>query len=83
MPDDGMHTLPLYYVTMTKYDDKYSNVHVVYEKDDVSMTMGEVLEKAEKPEVRIAERENTHTLPSFLGGRENPFVGECDLCAVT
>lgn len=77
MPDQGMHTLPLYYVTMTKYDDKYRNVHVVYEKDDVSMTMGEVLEKAGKTQVRIAETEKyPHVTFFFSGGRENPFVGE-------
>lgn len=77
MPDLGMHTMPLYYVTMTRYDEKFRNVQVVYEKDDVSMTMGEVLEKAGKTQVRIAETEKyPHVTFFFSGGREAPFEGE-------
>ena len=77
MPDFGMKTLPLYYVTMTRYDETFKNVKVVYEKDDVSMTMGEVLEKAGKTQVRIAETEKyPHVTFFFSGGREAPFDGE-------
>lgn len=77
MPDFGMKTLPLYYVTMTRYDETFKNVKVVYEKDDVSMTMGEVLEKASKTQVRIAETEKyPHVTFFFSGGREAPFDGE-------
>lgn len=77
MPDLGMKTLPLYYVTMTRYDETFKNVKVVYEKDDVSMTMGEVLEKAGKTQVRIAETEKyPHVTFFFSGGREAPFDGE-------
>lgn len=73
----NMHTLPLYYVTMTRYDDTYHNVHVMYDKDDVTMTLGEVLEKAGKTQVRIAETEKyPHVTFFFSGGREEPFVGE-------
>ena len=73
----NMHTLPLYYVTMTRYDDTYRDVHVMFEKDDVSMTMGEVLEKAGKTQVRIAETEKyPHVTFFFSGGREEPFKGE-------
>lgn len=77
MHEYNMHTLPLHYVTMTRYDDTYRNVHVMFEKDDVSMTMGEVLEKAGKTQVRIAETEKyPHVTFFFSGGREEPFRGE-------
>lgn len=77
MPEHGMHTLPLHYVTMTRYDDTYRNVQVIYEKDDVGMTMGEVLERAGKTQVRIAETEKyPHVTFFFSGGREEPFQGE-------
>ncbi|MEO6759294.1 MAG: 2,3-bisphosphoglycerate-independent phosphoglycerate mutase, partial [Saprospiraceae bacterium] len=77
MPEQGMHTLPLYYVTMARYDHSFTNIHVLFEKDDVSMTLGEVIEKAGKTQVRIAETEKyPHVTFFFSGGRENPFLGE-------
>lgn len=77
MPEYGMSMLPLYYVTMTRYDDTYRDVHVMFEKDDVSMTLGEVIEKAGKTQVRIAETEKyPHVTFFFSGGREAPFEGE-------
>ncbi|MDO8367741.1 MAG: 2,3-bisphosphoglycerate-independent phosphoglycerate mutase [Saprospiraceae bacterium] len=77
IPDFGMKTLPLYYVTMTRYDHDFKNVHVMFEKDDVRMTLGEVLERAGKTQVRIAETEKyPHVTFFFSGGREDPFVGE-------
>jgi 2,3-bisphosphoglycerate-independent phosphoglycerate mutase len=77
LPESGMHTLPLHYVTMTRYDERFRNVHVVYEKDDVRMTLGEVLEQAGKTQVRIAETEKyPHVTFFFSGGREAEFVGE-------
>ncbi len=77
IPDYGMKTLPLYYVTMTRYDHDFKNVHVLFEKDDVRMTLGEVLERAGKTQVRIAETEKyPHVTFFFNGGREEPFIGE-------
>ncbi len=77
MHEYNMHTLPLYYVTMTRYDDTYRDVKVMFEKDDVTMTLGEVLEKAGKTQVRIAETEKyPHVTFFFSGGREEPFKGE-------
>jgi 2,3-bisphosphoglycerate-independent phosphoglycerate mutase len=76
-PDFGMKTLPLYYVTMTRYDHQFKNVQVMFEKDDVTMTLGEVLERAGKTQVRIAETEKyPHVTFFFSGGREDAFVGE-------
>lgn len=73
----NMHALSLYYVTMTRYDDTYQNVHVMFEKDDVTMTLGEVIERAGKTQVRIAETEKyPHVTFFFSGGREEPFNGE-------
>jgi 2,3-bisphosphoglycerate-independent phosphoglycerate mutase len=75
--EQNMHKLNLYYVTMTNYDDTYLNVHVIYDKDNITETLGEVLEKANKKQIRIAETEKyPHVTFFFSGGREKPFVGE-------
>ena len=72
-----MHKLNLYYVTMTNYNDTYQNVHVVYDKDNITETLGEVLEKHNKTQIRIAETEKyPHVTFFFSGGREQPFHGE-------
>jgi 2,3-bisphosphoglycerate-independent phosphoglycerate mutase len=73
----NMHKLNLYYVTMTNYDDTYQNVHVIYDKDNINETLGEVLEKNKKTQIRIAETEKyPHVTFFFSGGREQPFQGE-------
>ena len=72
-----MHKLNLYYVTMTNYNDTYQNVHIVYDKDNITETLGEVLEKHNKTQIRIAETEKyPHVTFFFSGGREQPFHGE-------
>lgn len=75
--EQNMHKLNLYYVTMTNYDDTFQNIHVIYDKDNVTETIGEVLEKAGKKQIRIAETEKyPHVTFFFSGGREIPFDGE-------
>jgi 2,3-bisphosphoglycerate-independent phosphoglycerate mutase len=75
--EQNMHKLDLYYVTLTNYDETYKNVKVVYNKDNITETLGEVLEKAGKKQIRIAETEKyPHVTFFFSGGREQPFVGE-------
>ena len=75
--EQNMHKLNLYYVTLTNYDETYKNVKVVYNKDNVTETLGEVLEKAGKKQIRIAETEKyPHVTFFFSGGREEPFIGE-------
>ena len=75
--EQNMHKLNLYYVTLTNYDETYQNVKVVYNKDNITETLGEVLEKAGKKQIRIAETEKyPHVTFFFSGGREVPFVGE-------
>lgn len=73
----NMHPLKLYYVTMTNYDDTFENIHVVYDKENLQDTLGEVLERAGKQQIRIAETEKyPHVTFFFNGGREEPFKGE-------
>jgi 2,3-bisphosphoglycerate-independent phosphoglycerate mutase len=75
--EHNMHKLNLYYVTLTNYDETYENVHVIYNKDNVTETLGEVLEKAGKKQIRIAETEKyPHVTFFFSGGREEEFTGE-------
>ncbi len=77
MPEHGMQPLPLWYVTMTNYDDKYQHVKVIFDKDHLSKTLGEVIANAGKTQLRIAETEKyPHVTFFFSGGRENPFSGE-------
>ncbi|MES2874270.1 MAG: 2,3-bisphosphoglycerate-independent phosphoglycerate mutase [Bacteroidota bacterium] len=76
-PEFNMEPLPLYYVTLTSYDDTFSNVNVVFTKDDLSSTLGEVLQQHSKKQVRIAETEKyPHVTFFFSGGREIEFNGE-------
>ena len=80
--EQNMHKMNLHYVTMTKYDDSFENVHIAYEKDNLVNTMGEVLEAAGKKQIRIAETEKyPHVTFFFSGGREAEFVGEKRLIA--
>jgi len=77
MHELNMHKLKLYFVTLTNYDDSYTGVHVVYDKEKLQDTLGEVLEKAGKNQIRIAETEKyPHVTFFFNGGREKPFDGE-------
>ena len=75
--EQNMHKLNLYFVTLTNYDETYKNVKVVYNKDNITETLGEVLEKNNKTQIRIAETEKyPHVTFFFSGGREIPFRGE-------
>jgi 2,3-bisphosphoglycerate-independent phosphoglycerate mutase len=79
-PEFGMKKLPLYYVTMTRYDDSFQNVHILFEKDNLTHTLGETLSSANKTQLRIAETEKyPHVTFFFNGGREEPFEGESRL----
>ncbi len=77
MPDFGMKKLPLHFVTMTRYDETYANVSVLFENDNLTKTMGEVVADAGLSQVRIAETEKyPHVTFFFSGGREEPFKNE-------
>jgi 2,3-bisphosphoglycerate-independent phosphoglycerate mutase len=76
-PDFDMKPLKLYYITMTIYDDTFHDVHVIYEKDNLTHTLGEVIADASKNQIRIAETEKyPHVTFFFSGGREEPFKNE-------
>ena len=78
--DHGMKKLDLYYLTMTNYDDTFKGVKVVFDKDNLKMTLGEVLANHGKKQIRIAETEKyPHVTFFFSGGRETEFEGETRL----
>lgn len=76
-PEYGMKPLHIDYYTMTRYDAKFKNVHVIFEKDNLHNTLGEILSKMDRTQVRIAETEKyPHVTFFFNGGREKEFKGE-------
>ncbi|QIL38411.1 2,3-bisphosphoglycerate-independent phosphoglycerate mutase [Pedobacter sp. HDW13] len=76
-PEQQMHKLPLYYVTMTTYDESFEKVNVIFTKDDLTKTIGEVLADNNKNQIRIAETEKyPHVTFFFSGGREAEFANE-------
>ncbi|MCL6268295.1 2,3-bisphosphoglycerate-independent phosphoglycerate mutase [Flagellimonas myxillae] len=75
--EHNMHKLDLYYVTLTNYDDSFNGIKVVYDKENIKDTLGEVLANHGKNQIRIAETEKyPHVTFFFNGGREEPFEGE-------
>ena len=77
MPEEGMHTIPLYYCCLTPYDDEFTGLHILFGKEHVQKTLGEVVSAAGKRQLRIAETEKyAHVTFFFNGGREEPFENE-------
>lgn len=78
MPEAGMKTIPnLQYFCMTPYDANYKGLHILFDKENVSNTLGEYLEEQKKTQLHIAETEKyAHVTFFFNGGREEPFIGE-------
>lgn len=75
--EQNTHKLNLYYVTMTNYDESFKNIKIIYTKDNLTETLGEVLSKNNKTQIRIAETEKyPHVTFFFSGGQEKPFKGE-------
>ena len=76
-PEFNMKKLNINYVTMTNYDDSFSNINVIFDKSNIQDTLGEILEKNNKKQLRIAETEKyPHVTFFFSGGREKKFKGE-------
>ncbi len=76
-PEQEMTPLALHYVTLTEYDKTFRNVEVAFTSDNLQLTLGEVLERAGKSQIRIAETEKyPHVTFFFSGGREALFSGE-------
>jgi 2,3-bisphosphoglycerate-independent phosphoglycerate mutase len=81
-PDFGMKKLDLHYTTITKYDETFQKVNIIFENDNLENTLGEVLAKHHKKQIRIAETEKyPHVTFFFSGGRELPFEGETRIMA--
>ena len=81
-PEFGMQHLDLHYTPITKYDETFKNVQVIFENDNLVNTLGEVLAQNHKKQIRIAETEKyPHVTFFFSGGREVPFEGESRIMA--
>jgi len=77
MSEYEMHTIPLEYFTMTRYDENFKDIHVIYDKEDLKSTLGEVVSKLRLNQLRIAETEKyPHVTFFFSGGRDEAFSGE-------
>ncbi|MBQ8646263.1 MAG: 2,3-bisphosphoglycerate-independent phosphoglycerate mutase [Bacteroidales bacterium] len=77
MPEMEMKTMPLYYCCLTPYDDKFTGLHILFDKENVQETLGEVVAAAGKNQLRIAETEKyAHVTFFFSGGREAAFERE-------
>ncbi|MBQ7237542.1 MAG: 2,3-bisphosphoglycerate-independent phosphoglycerate mutase [Bacteroidales bacterium] len=77
MPEQGMKTLPLYFCCMTPYDAKFQGLHILFPKENVEKTLGEIVSNAGKKQLRIAETEKyAHVTFFFNGGREAEYEGE-------
>ena len=77
MPEEGMHTMPLYYCCMTPYDAKFEGLHILFDKDNVPNTIGEYVANQGLKQLRIAETEKYAHVTFFLnGGREDKFAEE-------
>ena len=77
MPEEGMHTMPLYYCCMTPYDAKFEGLHILFDKENVRNTIGEYVSSLGLSQLRIAETEKYAHVTFFLnGGRETEFENE-------
>jgi len=77
LPEHGMATMPLYYCTMVPYDAKFKGLHILFDKENVEKTIGEVVSEKGLRQLRIAETEKyAHVTFFFSGGREEVFEGE-------
>ncbi len=73
----GMKTKKLNYFTMTRYDDSFEGIKIIYDKKNLDNTLGEILSKNGKKQIRIAETEKyAHVTFFFSGGREKEFDNE-------
>lgn len=77
LPEFGMKKLTLDFTTMTEYDESFKHIHIVFDKDNLHNTLGEILALHNRKQIRIAETEKyPHVTFFFSGGREIPFEGE-------
>ncbi|MFH0893717.1 MAG: 2,3-bisphosphoglycerate-independent phosphoglycerate mutase [Bacteroidota bacterium] len=76
-PEFEMKTIPLEYLTMTRYDESFQHVKVIFDHTDLHNTLGEVIAQHGLQQIRIAETEKyPHVTFFFSGGSETEFKGE-------
>lgn len=76
-PEYNMEKLDLHYTTMTNYDESFNGINIIFDKENIKDTLGEVIAKNGKSQIRIAETEKyPHVTFFFNGGREEPFENE-------
>lgn len=76
-PEFGMKKLNLNFYCMTRYDESFEGLDVIFDKTNITNTLGEVLSENQKTQLRIAETEKyPHVTFFFNGGREKPFSDE-------
>ncbi|MDB3905382.1 2,3-bisphosphoglycerate-independent phosphoglycerate mutase [Crocinitomicaceae bacterium] len=76
-PEFEMKKLNLNFYCMTRYDESFEGLEVIFDKENLTNTLGEVLSSHGKTQLRIAETEKyPHVTFFFNGGREKPFSGE-------
>ncbi len=77
MPELDMKTIPLHYLTMTRYDESFKDIKIIYDKENLKNTIGEIVSKLGLKQLRIAETEKFAHVTFFMnGGRDEPFEGE-------
>ena len=76
-PKQNLEPMPLYFTTLTNYDETFEKINVIYDDENINNTLGEVLSVSGKKQIRIAETEKyPHVTFFFSGGKEEPFEGE-------
>lgn len=76
-PEHKMFTIPLNYFTMTRYDESFKNINIIYEKENLNNTIGQIIAEQGLNQLRIAETEKyAHVTFFFSGGREEKFTNE-------
>ena len=78
MEEQGMKTIPnLQYYCMTPYDDSFTDLHILFSKENVSNSLGEYIASKGLRQLHAAETEKYAHVTFFInGGREEPFAGE-------
>ena len=76
-PENKMQKINLHYFTMTNYDMSFENINVLYDKECLKNTLGEIISNEGLRQLRIAETEKyPHVTYFFSGGNEKPFINE-------
>ena len=76
-PVNNMKKINLGYYTMTNYDNSFKNIQVLFRKETLQNTLGEIISKKGLSQLRIAETEKyPHVTYFFSGGKESPFEKE-------